>query len=238
LQQLRALYAHTRHEQQPLDAVRRIIARRLSESKQTVPHFYLTADIDMEQALELRRQLNALQPQGKVSVNDLIVKAYALALRRVPQANVLWAEEALLQFAQVDLGIAVAVGEALFTPVIREADSKALAAISAEIKTLSEQARNAKLKPADYEGGTATISNLGMFGVREFSAILNPPQATILAVGALERRATEGASGAVVFRSLMSVTLSCDHRAIGGATGAKLLQELKAILQSPLQLVL
>jgi len=238
-QSLGPLYAGVPQEQLPIDPMRRTIARRLTEAKQSVPHFYLSAEIDIDQLSQLRSQFNALAPDGpKVSLTDLIVKAYALALQRVPEANVVWAEDCILKFSQVDLGVAVAVEGGLFTPIVRCAESKSLAVIAAETRALAQQARDGQLKPSDYQGGCATISNLGMYGVREFSAIINPPQSTILAVGAGERRACEAPAGSIAFRTMMTVTLSCDHRVVDGVTGAKLLQTLKAHLQSPLRLLL
>ncbi len=164
----------------PLDAMRRTIARRLVEAKQTVPHFYLAADVDIDSLLALREEANAALP-GKLSINDFVIKGFALALQRVPAANAVWAEDAILRFTHSDVGVAVAIEGGLFTPVIRKAETKSLSTISAEMKDLAARARERKLLPHEYQGGVATISNLGMYGVREFSAIINPPQSTILA---------------------------------------------------------
>jgi len=230
--QVRAMYADVPYQEIELDGMRRTIARRLMESKQTVPHFYLTIDVALEPLLALRRQI--VEAGVKVSVNDFVVKAYALALKRTPAANAVWAEDRVLQFERADVGVAVAVEGGLFTPVIRGADAKSLSAIAAEIRELAGRARERKLKPSEYQGGSAAVSNLGMYGVREFAAIVNPPHATILAVGAAERRPVEAEDGSVRFESRMTVTLSVDHRVVDGALGAELLQAFKAIVENPL----
>jgi len=230
--QVKALYADVPYKEIELDGMRRTIARRLMESKQTVPHFYLSIDVGLEPLMALRKQIAA--SGVKVSVNDFVVKAYALALQRVPAANAVWAEDRVLQFERSDVGVAVAIEGGLFTPVIRSADTKSLSAISAEIKELAGRARERKLKPSEYQGGSAAVSNLGMFGIREFSAIVNPPHATILAVGAGERRPVETEDGGVRFESRMTVTLSVDHRVVDGALGAELLAAFKAIIENPL----
>ena len=235
--QVKALYADTPFVEVEVDGMRRTIARRLVESKQTVPHFYLTADIDIERLLELRRQVNEGRTT-KISVNDFVVKAYARALMASPAANAVWAEDRILRFARADVGVAVAVEGGLFTPVVRSADSKSLSAIAEEIRDLAERARARKLEAHEYQGGSGSVSNLGMYGVREFAAIISPPQATILAVGAAARRPVEKADGSVVFTSQMTVTLSCDHRVVDGAVGAELLREFKAILEEPLRVLL
>ncbi len=235
--QVKALYADTPFVEVEVDGMRRTIARRLVESKQTVPHFYLTADIDIERLLELRRQVNEGRTT-KISVNDFVVKAYARALMASPAANAVWAEDRILRFARADVGVAVAVEGGLFTPVVRSADSKSLSAIAEEIRDLAERARARKLEAHEYQGGSGSVSNLGMYGVREFAAIISPPQATILAVGAAARRPAERADGSVVFTSQMTVTLSCDHRVVDGAVGAELLREFKAILEEPLRVLL
>jgi pyruvate dehydrogenase E2 component (dihydrolipoamide acetyltransferase) len=231
-------------ERIPLDAMRRTIARRLVEAKQTIPHFYLTSDIDITRLLALREEANGAQAV-KLSINDFIIKGLALALQRVPAANAVWAESAeaadasgaaIIRYRHSDVGVAVAVEGGLFTPVIRRAESKSLAAISAEMKDLAARARERKLQPHEYQGGVTTISNLGMYGVREFSAIINPPQSTILAVGAGQRRVVETSNGENGFATLMTVTLSCDHRVVDGALGAQLLAALKAVLENPITL--
>ncbi|HWM81062.1 MAG TPA: dihydrolipoamide acetyltransferase family protein [Pseudolabrys sp.] len=234
--QVKALYEGVAYEEIPLDGMRTTIARRLVESKQTVPHFYLTADIDVARLVAMREEANAGNEDAarKLSLNDFIIKAWAGALMRVPEANAVWAEDRVLRFAQADIGVAVALDGGLITPVIRNADSKAVSAISAEMKELAARARDRKLAPADYQGGSSAISNLGMYGVREFSAIINPPHATILAVGASRRVPVEAADGSVRFTTQMTVTVSCDHRAVDGALGAKLLAAFKAILEKPI----
>ena len=223
----------TPFERIPLDAMRRTIARRLVEAKQTIPHFYLVADVDITRLLALREEANAAGPV-KLSINDFIIKAYALALQRVPAANSVWAEGAeasILRFRHSDVGVAVAIEGGLFTPVIRKAETKSLSAISVEMKDLAARARERKLLPHEYQGGVASISNLGMYGVREFSAIINPPQSSILAVGAGQRRQIETG-----FATLMTVTLSCDHRVVDGALGAQLLAAFKAVMENPIAL--
>jgi pyruvate dehydrogenase E2 component (dihydrolipoamide acetyltransferase) len=234
---VRALYAGARYTEVELDGMRRTIARRLVESKQTIPHFYLVADVDIEAMLALRQQINTTQ-SAKLSVNDFVVKAYALALRAVPAANAVWAADRILQFEDVDVGVAVAIQGGLFTPIVRRADTKSMSAISEEIRGLAERARARKLLPAEYQGGAGAVSNLGMYGVREFTAIINPPHATILAVGAGIRRPVETADGGVRFSPQMTVTLSCDHRVVDGAIGAELLTAFKSIIAEPLRVLL
>ena len=219
--------------------MRKVIARRLTESKQTVPHFYLTVDCAIDPLLDLRKQLNSRgEASGvKLSVNDLIIKAVALALRRVPGANAAWTEDAVLMFDRVDVSVAVATDGGLITPIIKDTDRKGLATISAEMKDLAARARENKLKPEEFQGGTFTISNLGMFGIREFSAIINPPQACILAVGNGEQRPVV-VDGAVAIKTMMSVTLAVDHRVVDGALGAQYLQAFKGIIEDPLTMML
>ncbi|HZN28288.1 MAG TPA: dihydrolipoamide acetyltransferase family protein, partial [Xanthobacteraceae bacterium] len=218
-----ALYRDTPFEEVPLDGMRKTIASRLVQAKQTIPHFYLTADVEIGRLLALREEANAAAPKDregkpafKLSVNDLVIKAWAAALQRVPAANAVWAEDRLLRFKHSDIGVAVAIEGGLLTPVIRQAEQKTLSAISNEMKALAARAKERKLKPDEYQGGSSAISNLGMYGVREFSAIINPPQATILAIGAARRQAVEREDGGVGFASVMSVTLSCDHRVVDG----------------------
>lgn len=216
--------------------MRKIIARRLSESKASIPHFYLRADCRMDKLIALRKEINAAQEGGngrKISVNDFIVKAVAAALRAVPEMNVSWTDAALRHYAQVDISVAVSTDGGLITPVVRAADSKSLSAISTEIADLAGRARGGKLAPNEYQGGSLTISNLGMFGVQEFSAIINPPQAAILAVGCTEERAIV-VDGVVMAASIMSVTLSVDHRAVDGALAAQWLAVLKRMIENPL----
>ena len=235
-----ALYRDTPFEEVPLDGMRKTIASRLVQAKQTIPHFYLTADVEIGRLLALREEANAAAPKDregnpafKLSVNDLVIKAWAAALQRVPAANAVWAEDRLLRFKHSDIGVAVAIEGGLLTPVIRQAEQKTLSAISNEMKALVARARERKLKPDEYQGGSSAISNLGMYGVREFSAIINPPQATILAIGAARRQAVEREDGGVGFASVMSVTLSCDHRVVDGALGAELLAAFKGFVEQP-----
>ena len=240
--QVKALYAGVEFEEVPLDGMRATIARRLVEAKQTIPHFYLTADVTMDALLKLREEANAGAPKDgpgayKLSVNDFVIKALALALQRVPAANAVWAGDRILRFKHSDVGVAVAIDGGLLTPVIRNADGKSLSAISNAMKDLAGRAKDKKLKPDEYQGGSAAISNLGMYGVREFSAIINPPHATILAVGASRRVPVETADGGVRFESQMSVTLSCDHRVVDGALGAQLLAAFKAMIESPVRML-
>jgi len=228
----------------PLDGMRRTIAARLVQATQTIPHFYLTADVEIGALIRLREQANVAAPKDadgnpafRLSVNDFVIKAWAAALRRVLAANAVWAEDRILRFAQSDIGVAVAVEGGLITPIIRRADTKTLSAISREMKELSARARERKLKPEEYQGGASAISNLGMYGVREFSAIINPPQSTILAVGGARRQAIETADGGVAFASVMSVTLSCDHRVVDGALGAELLAAFKGCVEQPVTML-
>ncbi|GAB3131645.1 pyruvate dehydrogenase complex dihydrolipoamide acetyltransferase [Novispirillum itersonii] len=218
--------------------MRKTIARRLAESKQTVPHFYLSVDIELDGLLALRKQLNDRPGADyKLSVNDFIIKACALALKKVPAANAMWTDEAILTFDDVDVSVAVATDAGLITPVIRNADRKGLSTISNEMKGLAKKARDGKLKPEEFQGGGFTISNLGMFGIKTFSAIINPPQSCILAVGAGEERVVVR-DGAVAIRQMMTVTLSVDHRSVDGAVGAEFLSALKPLLEDPIQLML
>ena len=218
----------------PLSSMRRVIAQRLTEVKPGVPHFYLTVDIEMGEALKIRDEANALET--KVSVNDIVVKAAAIALRRVPRVNVSLQGEHMVQYYTADVGIAVAIDEGLITPVIRDADVKGLSALAAEARDLAARARKRSLKPEEYTGGSITVSNLGMFGIDWFVAVINPPQAAIVAVGAVTERPVVR-DGQVVARPMMSATLSGDHRIIDGALGAQYLRELKALLEHPMRLL-
>jgi len=237
--QVKALYEGIVYEEVPLDGMRRTIAKRLIEAKQTIPHFYLTADMDAGQLLAMREEANAAapakdgQPTFKLSLNDFIIKAWAAALQRIPTANAVWAEDRILRFTHSDIGIAVAIEGGLITPVIRNSETKSLTAISAEMRDLAARARARKLKPNEYQGGASAITNLGMYGVREFSAIINPPHATILAVGATRRAPIEAEDGGVKFISQLTVTLSCDHRVVDGALGAELLAAFKNFVEKP-----
>ena len=241
--QVKALYQGIDYEEVPLDGMRKAIAARLTEAKQTIPHFYLTMDVDLDTLLKLREEANAGAPKKgdeaayKLSVNDFVIKGLALALQRVPAANAVWAGDRILRFKHSDIGVAVAIDGGLITPVIRNAEQKSLSAISNEMKELAARARAKKLKPAEYQGGASAISNLGMHGVREFSAIINPPHATILAVGAAQRRPVESEDGGIRFVSQMSVTLSCDHRVVDGALGAELLGAFKQLLEAPVRML-
>jgi pyruvate dehydrogenase E2 component (dihydrolipoamide acetyltransferase) len=220
----------------PLSAMRRTIAKRLGESTGPIPHFYLTADYDVTLLMELRKQL--LEITGaKISVNDFIVRATALALRHHPNINASWGDDAITQHGEVHVGIAVATPEGLITPVIRNADQKSVADIAAEVRVLAEKAKNRKLLPNEYQGSTFTISNLGAWGIEEFTAIINPPNAAILAIGAAEARPIVDANRQVIIRDRMKVTMSCDHRIIDGATGAEFLKTLRAYIEQPLRIV-
>jgi pyruvate dehydrogenase E2 component (dihydrolipoamide acetyltransferase) len=232
--QVKALYEGIAYEEMPLDSMRRTIATRLVEAKQTIPHFYLTADLDAGRLIAMREEANAAapkskdgQPAFKLSLNDFVIKAWAAALQRIPAANAVWAADRILRFQHSDIGIAVALEGGLITPIVRNAEAKSLTVISAEMRDLAERARHKKLRPNEYQGGSSAISNLGMYGVREFSAIINPPHATILAVGATRRAPVEADDGSVKFISQLTVTLSCDHRVVDGALGAELLAAFK-----------
>lgn len=224
------------YELVPHSSMRRVIAQRLSESKQQVPHFYLTVDCQLDKLLALRQQVNGSLPDVKVSVNDFVVKAVAAAMKRVPATNASWSDEGVRRYRDIDISVAVATPNGLITPVVRQADAKSVGTISAEVKDLAERARQGKLKPDEYQGGGFTISNLGMYGVREFAAIINPPQACILAVGAAEKRPVV-ADGAIVPATVMTCTLSVDHRVVDGAVGAEFLAAFKALLETPLGLL-
>jgi len=223
-------------EEVKLSNMRKTIARRLTESKQSVPHFYLTVDIELDKLLKLRAEVNAQLDPAKVSVNDFIIKACALALRDVPEANVQFGGDVMRHYSRSDISVAVATDGGLVTPVVRAAEGKSIGAIAAEMKELASKARDNKLMPEDYTGGTFTISNMGMMGIKEFSAVINPPQGAILAVGAgIETPVVR--DGAITTATMMSVTLSCDHRAIDGAVGAKLLGAIKGYLEKPLSIL-
>jgi pyruvate dehydrogenase E2 component (dihydrolipoamide acetyltransferase) len=243
--QVKALYEGIAYEEVPLDGMRATIAKRLIEAKQTIPHFYLTADMEIGRLTAMREEANAAAPVAtdgtpafRLSLNDFIIKAWAAALMRIPAANAVWAGDRILRFTQADIGIAVALDGGLITPVVRNADTKSVRAISAEIRGMAERARAKKLKSNEYQGGSSAISNLGMYGVREFSAIINPPHATILAVGASRRAPVEAADGSVKFVSQMTVTVSCDHRVVDGALGAELLAAFKSFVEAPVTALL
>jgi pyruvate dehydrogenase E2 component (dihydrolipoamide acetyltransferase) len=222
----------------PLSPMRKTIARRLGESLGPVPHFFLTVEVDMTEMQRLRARMNeALADEGvKVSLNDLLIRSVGGALRRHPMVNASWTGEAIRQFDEVHIGVAVAVEEGLITPVVRNADRKGVAEIAREVRELAGRARDKKLKPEEYTGSTFSISNLGMFGIEEFTAVINPPEAAILAVGAVTDRVVV-VDGEMVVRSRMRVTLSCDHRVIDGATGAEFLRTLRQFLEDPLMMI-
>ena len=260
-----ALAGNPPYTERPLSTMRRVIARRLTESKQTVPHFYLTIDCEIDALLKIRAELNAklarsaASPRplpnppppagegrvgagdggnrGGISVNDFVIRAAALALRQVPAANASWSDEAILLWDTVDIAVAVALDDGLITPIVKQADRKGLAAIASETKDLAARARAGKLKLEEFQGGTFSISNLGMFGVRDFAAVINPPQGGILAVGIGEQRPVVK-DGALAVATVMSCTLSCDHRAVDGAVGAQFLAAFKKLVEDPLTMLL
>ena len=232
-------YVMDSYEEIPHDSMRKTIARRLTEAAQSIPHFYLTSDCDIDALLRLRAEINEAaagaddhKPEYKISVNDFVVKALALALQKVPEANVTYTPDAMLRHKASDVAVAVSIPGGLISPIVRNAETKSLSEISNEIKELSQRAKERRLKPADYEGGVSAVSNLGMFGVKNFTAVINPPQSTILAVGAGEPRIV-ARNGAAVVATIMTVTLSCDHRAVDGALGATLLAAVKRFIEHP-----
>jgi pyruvate dehydrogenase E2 component (dihydrolipoamide acetyltransferase) len=240
---VKSLYAAGSYEEVPLDGMRRTIAARLTQA-QAVPHFHLTTDVDIGRLIALREEANGAAPKDangnpafKLSLNDFFIRAHALALQRLPAANAVWAGDRILRFKHSDIGVAVALDDGLVAPVLRDAESKSPSAISTEMKDFITRARDKKLAPSDYQGGSSAISNLGMCGVREFSAIINPPHATILAIGAARRQAVEKEDGGVAFASLLSVTLSCDHRVVDGALGAQLLAAFKGFVETPVSML-
>ena len=241
--QVLKLFEEGSYEVVPHDNMRKTIAKRLTESKQTVPHFYLTVDCELDALLALRAQLNDAAPKDKdgkpaykLSVNDMVIKAHALALKAVPAANASWTDGGMLVHKHADVGVAVAIDGGLITPIIRRADEKTLSAISNEMKDLAGRARSRKLQPQEYQGGTTSVSNLGMFGIKDFAAVINPPHATILAVGAGEQRAVVK-NGALAIATVMSVTLSTDHRAVDGARGAELMSAFRQFIESPMSML-
>jgi len=225
-----------------LTTMRSVIAKRLLESKTTIPHFYLEIEVDAKPLLELRAQLNdtlgKLNPPVKLSLNDFVLKAAAEAVRRVPAVNASFEGDSVRQFADVQLSFAVAIAEGLITPIIREAQNKSLIQISGEAKALAAKAREGKLKPEEFQGGTFTLSNLGMLGIDRFSAIINPPQAAILAIGNIVKKPVVGPNDEIVVGHRQSITLSCDHRVIDGAVGAAYLKELREVIEKPALLLL
>ena len=242
-QQILALFEPGSYEIVPHDGMRRTIAQRLTAATQTIPTFYLTIDCDIGRLLDAREQINASAPKDKekkplykLSVNDFVIKALAVALQQVPDCNVSWTEAGMVKHKHSDVGVAVAMPGGLITPIIRNAESKSLSQISNEMKDLAARARTRKLKPQEYQGGTSSVSNLGMFGISHFTAVINPPQSTILAVGASEERAVVR-NGKVEAAHIMSVTLSCDHRAIDGALGAELIGAFSRLIENPVMMM-
>jgi pyruvate dehydrogenase E2 component (dihydrolipoamide acetyltransferase) len=241
--QIRSLYEDGSYELVPHDGMRRTIAQRLTASVQTIPHFYETMDCDIGRLMAAREEINAAAPKNKdgkpaykLSVNDFVIKALALALQRIPEANVSWTEAGMLKHKHSDIGVAVALPGGLITPIVRNAEAKSLSAISNEMRDLAVRARERKLKPHEYQGGTSSVSNLGMYGIKDFTAVINPPQSTILAVGAGEERAVVR-NGKIEAATVMSVTLSCDHRAVDGALGAELIGAFKMLIENPVMMV-
>jgi pyruvate dehydrogenase E2 component (dihydrolipoamide acetyltransferase) len=239
--QVKALFEPGSYEEIPHDSMRKTIARRLTEARQTIPQFYLTMDCEIDALLKLREQVNAAAPKDKdgkpawkVSVNDMVIKALAMALTRVSDANVTWTEGAMLKHKHADVGVAVALpGNGLITPIIRAAETKTLSVIANQMKDFAARAKNRKLKPEEYQGGTTAVSNLGMFGIKDFTAVINPPHSTILAVGTGEKRPVVK-NGELAVATMMSVTLSCDHRSVDGALGAQLIGAFKELIENPM----
>ena len=224
------------YHDEPASEIRRTIARRLVTSLGPIPHFFLTVEIEMDRAAEMRAGINAIDPELKLSINDIIIKVAAAALIQHPQVNASFQDKAVRYYDHADIGVAVAIEDGLITPIIRAADQKSLSQIAAEVRDLADRARNRKLKPEEYMGATFSISNLGMFGIDEFTAVINPPEGAILAVGAMTPKPVVR-NNEIVVKQMMHVTMSCDHRVIDGATGAKFLQTFKKILENPLLLV-
>jgi pyruvate dehydrogenase E2 component (dihydrolipoamide acetyltransferase) len=240
---IRALFPEGEYEVVPHDTMRKVIAQRLTLSKQTIPHFYLTVDCNIDRLMAAREEINASAPKDKdgkpaykLSVNDFVIKALALALQKVPEANVTWTDSAMLKHKHSDIGVAVSIPGGLITPVVRHAETKSLSAISNEMKDLASRARARKLKPEEYQGGSSAVSNLGMYGIKDFAAVINPPHATILAVGAGEERAVVR-NGKIEAAMVMTVTLSTDHRAVDGALGAQLVGAFRTLIENPVMMV-
>ncbi|MDA7946656.1 MAG: 2-oxo acid dehydrogenase subunit E2, partial [Hyphomicrobiaceae bacterium] len=240
-EEILALYESGSYEVVPHDNMRRIIADRLTMAKSTIPHFYLSVDCRLDELLAARQRLNAMSPaEGpnafKISVNDMIIKALAMALQKVPHANATWTEQGVLRHRSSDIGVAVAIDGGLFTPVVRHAEVKSMSEISNEMKDLAARARNRRLAPHEYQGGTTSISNLGMMGIKTFDAVINPPHASILAVGAGEKRPVIK-NDTIEIATMMSCTLSCDHRVIDGALGAELLDAFRGFIEEPVTML-
>ncbi|GJD77632.1 pyruvate dehydrogenase complex dihydrolipoamide acetyltransferase [Methylobacterium gregans] len=240
LEQVKGFFQKDAYEEVPLDGMRKTIAKRLTEAMQVAPHFYLTVDCELDALMKLRETLNASsgkdkdgKPLFRLSVNDFVIKAMGLALTRVPAANAVWAEDRILRFKHAEVGVAVAIDGGLFTPVIRRADEKTLSTISNEMKDFAARARAKKLKPEEYQGGVTSVSNLGMFGIKQFTAVINPPQSSILAVGAGEKRVVVK-DGQPTVAQVMTATLSCDHRVLDGALGAELVAAFKGLIENPM----
>ncbi|MEH2508827.1 pyruvate dehydrogenase E2 component (dihydrolipoamide acetyltransferase) [Nitrobacteraceae bacterium AZCC 1564] len=242
-QQIRALFQDGEYEVVPHDGMRKVIAQRLSASDRDIPQYYLTADCDIGKLVAAREEINALAPKDKegkptykLSVNDFVIKALAMALQRVPEANVTWTDEAMLHHKVSDISVAVSIPTGLITPIIRNAHSKSVSQISADMKDLASRAKARKLKPEEYQGGSSAVSNLGMYGMKQFTAVINPPQTSILAVGMSEERPVVR-NGKIEIANIMTVTLTCDHRAMDGALGAQLLSAFKLLIENPVMMV-
>ena len=242
-QQILGLYEQGTFESIPHDGMRRTIAQRLTAATNSMPTFYLTVDCDLGKLMAAREDINNAagknaegKPLYKLSVNDFVIKAMAIALQKIPEANVSWTEAAMLRHKHSDIGVAVALPFGLITPIVRQAELKSLSVISNEMKDLAARAKNKKLKPNEYQGGSSSVSNLGMYGIKDFTAVINPPQSSILAVGTGEERAVVR-NGQIVAATMMSVTLSCDHRAIDGALGAELITAFKKLIENPVMMV-
>ena len=232
-----ALAGNVPYTEIPNTSMRKVIAKRLTEAKQTVPHFYLTVECEIDQLLKIRAELNGKTEGLKISVNDFVIRASALALKKVPAANASWSDDVILQWSQADIAVAVAIDGGLITPIIKQAEGKGLATISSEMRDLGARAKAGKLKLEEFQGGTFSISNLGMFGIKEFSAVINPPHGAILAVGAGEQRPVVK-NGALAIATVMSCTLSVDHRVVDGAVGAAFLKAFKGLIEDPLSMLL
>ncbi|MEJ7618231.1 MAG: dihydrolipoamide acetyltransferase family protein, partial [Pyrinomonadaceae bacterium] len=225
------------YRDETISEMRRTIARRLTSSIGPVPHFFLTSEIEMDRAVELRRSLNEINPDVKISINDLIIKVVAVALQQHPQVNASYQDKTIRYYERSDIGVAVAIDDGLITPIVRAADLKSVGAISREVREMAESARGKKLKPEEYIGATFSVSNLGMFGIDEFTAVINPPEAAILAVGAAQAKPVVR-DNQVVIKQMMRVTMSCDHRVVDGASGAKFLQTFKQMMENPLYMLI
>lgn len=224
------------HVETPVDGFRRTIARNLSASKRDIPHFRVSIDVDCDAVLALRKTINERSPDLRLSLNDFVIKAVACAMEQTPEANAIWAEDKILRYSSVDVGVAISAGERLYAPVIRDVAKRTISSLSAEVRSLTAKAKTNSLTPRDLEGGSTAVSNLGMFGIRAFDAIINPPQSSIFAVGQAEPRAVVR-EGALAVATLMTVTMSCDHRVIDGAVAARAMGKLKALIEEPLLLI-